>query len=69
MSFFYKEYNPSFLFKNAHANTISAALFRKKLTLDYERQRFINLNDVDFIDLEFVRKGEDKLVILMHGLE
>ena len=68
MSFFYKEYNPSFLFKNAHANTISAALFRKKLPLDYERQRFI-LNDGDFIDLDFVRKGEDKLVILMHGLE
>ncbi len=68
MSFFYKEYNPSFLFKNAHANTISAALFRKKLPLDYERQRFI-LNDGDFIDLDFVRKGENKLVILMHGLE
>ncbi len=68
MSFFYKEYNPSFLFKNAHANTISAALFRKKLPLDYERQRFI-LNDGDFIDLDFVPKGEDKLVILMHGLE
>ena len=68
MSFFYKEYNPSFLFKNAHANTISAALFRKKLPLDYERHRFI-LNDGDFIDLDFVRKGEDKLVILMHGLE
>ena len=68
MSFFYKEYNPSFLFKNAHANTFSAALFRKKLPLDYERQRFI-LNDGDFIDLDFVRKGEDKLVILMHGLE
>ena len=68
MSFFFKEYNPSFLFKNAHANTISAALFRKKLPLDYERQRFI-LNDGDFIDLDFVRKGEDKLVILMHGLE
>ena len=68
MSFFYKEYNPSFLFKNAHANTISAALFRKKLPVDYERQRFI-LNDGDFIDLDFVRKGEDKSVILMHGLE
>ena len=68
MSLFFKEYNPSFLFKNAHANTISAALFRKKLPLDYERQRFI-LNDGDFIDLDFVRKGEDKLVILMHGLD
>jgi len=68
MSFSYKEYNPPFLFKNAHANTILAALFRKKLPLDYERQRFI-LNDGDFVDLDFVHKGENKLVILMHGLE
>ena len=68
MSFFYREYNPPFLFKNTHANTILAALFRKKLPLDYKRQRFF-LNDGDFVDLDFVQKGEDKLVILMHGLE
>jgi hypothetical protein len=68
MSFSFKEYNPFFLFKNAHVNTILAALFRKKIPLDYQRQRFI-LDDGDFVDLDFVRKGEDKLVILMHGLE
>jgi predicted alpha/beta-fold hydrolase len=68
MSFFYKEYNPPFLFKNTHANTILAALFRKKWPLNYKRQRFI-LNDGDFVDLDFVHKGEDKLVILLHGLE
>ena len=68
MSFFFKEYNPPFLFKNTHANTILAALFRKKLPLDYERKRFF-LNDGDFVDLDFVQKGEDKLVILLHGLE
>ena len=68
MSFFFKEYNPPFLFKNTHANTILAALFRKKLPLDYERKRFF-LNDGDFVDLDFVHRGADKLVILMHGLE
>lgn len=68
MSFFYQEYNPPILFKNSHANTILASLFRRKLPLNYERQRFI-LNDGDFVDLDFVRNGEDKLVILLHGLE
>lgn len=68
MSFFYQDYNPPLLFKNSHANTISASLFRKKLPLDYKRQRFI-LSDGDFVDLDFVHNGEDKLVILLHGLE
>ena len=68
MSFFYREYNPPFLFKNTHVNTIFSALFRKKLPLDYERQRFF-LNDGDFVDLDFVHRGANKLVILLHGLE
>jgi len=61
-------YRPPFLFRNGHCNTISAAMLRPKIALPYERERFI-LEDGDFVDLDFVRKGSTRLVVLMHGLE
>jgi len=62
------DYNPPAIFKNAHINTIFAALFRRKKGVNYQRQRFI-LKDGDFIDLDFILTGADKIVVLLHGLE
>ena len=68
MPYINDDYRPPFWFKNNHINTISAALFRRKMKLIFERKRF-KLKDDDFVDLDFVITGADKLVILMHGLE
>lgn len=68
MPYIIDDYYPSLFFRNKHFNTISAAIWRKKWKLTYQRNRF-TLKDGDFIDLDFVQTGSDKLVILMHGLE
>lgn len=68
MPYLAADYQPPFIFRNNHINTISAAIWRKKKNLDYHRKRF-TLTDGDFIDLDFVYSGSDKIVVLMHGLE
>lgn len=59
---------PSFLFKNAHINTIFPALFRKVKKVNYTRQR-IDTPDGDFLDLDWSKVGSKRLVIVVHGLE
>lgn len=68
MPFIFNDYNPPLIFKNKHFNTISAALFRRKNKLTYQRKRFV-LKDGDFVDLDYVLTGADKIVVLIHGLE
>ena len=60
-------YKPSFLFKNAHFNTIYKTLFFND-PINYHRKR-IATPDKDFIDLDFSRVHSETLVIAMHGLE
>jgi len=60
-------YKPSFIFKNAHVNTIYKTLFYSE-TNSYKRKR-IKTKDNDFIDLDFSIKDSETLVIAMHGLE
>jgi predicted alpha/beta-fold hydrolase len=43
-------------------------MFRKIEGVDYTRER-LELIDGDFVDLDWVNKGSDKLVIISHGLE
>lgn len=62
------DYNPPFLFKNAHIQTIYPTLFRKVKGITYERER-IDTPDHDFIDLDWARVGADRAVIVSHGLE
>lgn len=62
-----KEYKPSILFRNGHINTIFPTYFRK-VTVEYERER-INLEDKDFLDFDWIKKNNKKLLILCHGLE
>lgn len=58
---------PSVLF-NGHLQTIFPALFRKHLSLPFDRER-ITTPDGDFLDLDWLRQDSKKLVIICHGLE
>jgi predicted alpha/beta-fold hydrolase len=58
---------PAILF-NKHLETIYPSLVRKvELTL-YTRER-ITTPDDDFLDLDWLKQGSKKLIILSHGLE
>jgi predicted alpha/beta-fold hydrolase len=60
-------YQPPFIFKQRHINTVYTTLFRRNY-VDYQRER-ISTPDDDFIDLDWLKNGQSKLVILCHGLE
>ena len=61
-------FKPPFYFRNNHLQTIFPALLRKVNGVNYERQR-LELNDGDFLDLDWSRVGSKKLIIALHGLE
>lgn len=58
---------PWFLF-NPHLETIFPSLLRKVALEKYQRER-IATSDQDFLDLDWLKQGSDKLVIISHGLE
>jgi len=60
-------YQPPFHLFNRHLETIIPSIFRKVSAL-YQRER-IELTDGDFLDLDWLSKGRNKLVIVSHGLE
>lgn len=57
---------PAFL-RNGHIQTILPAFLPRRLGLAFERQR-LELNDGDFLDLDWVRTGSERLAIITHGL-
>ncbi|RIV27663.1 alpha/beta fold hydrolase [Fibrisoma montanum] len=59
--------SPPFLY-NGHLQTIFPSVVRKVTGVVYERER-IDLNDGDFLDLDWLERGQRQLVILTHGLE
>ena len=61
-------YKPAFWFKFRHINTIFPAFFRSFPGFEYQRER-ITIPDGDFLDLDWSRNGNDKLLIVLHGLE
>lgn len=61
-------YNARWPFQNGHFNTLYTSLARKVHQLDFNRER-IDLIDGDFLDLDWMKNGKSKLVILSHGLE
>ena len=61
-------YQPSFLYRYTHFNTIYTALWRPLLDIPYIRERK-ETPDGDFIDLDWSKVGSDKLLICVHGLE
>ncbi len=58
---------PSYMF-HGHLETILPYLVRKVEEVPYERER-IELPDTDFLDVDWIRNGSDRLLILCHGLE
>lgn len=60
-------YRPPLWQWNGHLQTIYPSLFRK-IDVSYQRER-LNLPDGDFVDLDWARTGQSRLVIITHGLE
>lgn len=55
-------------FKNTFFNTIYPAIIRKVEGVNYVRER-LELEDGDFLDLDWSKVGSRKLVLVLHGLE
>lgn len=53
---------------NRHLQTMIPSLFRKIEGINYERER-LELEDGDFLDIDWVKNGHSKVVIVSHGLE
>ncbi len=62
------KYNPPFGFSNGHIQTLYPPLFRTVDSVKYQRER-IETFDSDFLDLDWSRQSNNKLVIISHGLE
>ncbi len=61
-------YLPPFFLFNPHLETIFPALIRRVSIDAYIRERIATPDD-DFLDLDWLRQGSDKVVIISHGLE
>lgn len=53
---------------NAHWETIIPSMFFKIKDVAYTRER-LELEDGDFLDIDWLKSGNDKCMILSHGLE
>ena len=53
---------------NGHFETVIPSLFYRVEGLRYERNR-LELDDGDFLDLDWIKNGNKRLIILTHGLE
>ncbi len=62
------DYQRPRLFVSPHLETIYPALFRRVPDVHYDRER-ISTPDNDFLDLDWIRNDQKKLVIISHGLE
>ncbi|MEJ0057753.1 MAG: alpha/beta fold hydrolase [Bacteroidota bacterium] len=61
------KYRPPLLLFNGHLETIVPSTFRK-INAAYQRER-LELSDGDFVDLDWMQSGSNKLIIISHGLE
>ncbi|MEQ8239824.1 MAG: alpha/beta fold hydrolase [Cyclobacteriaceae bacterium] len=64
-----EKYNkrPWYLF-NGHLESIIPYKTYKIYSVDYERER-IELDDGDFLDVDWLRNGSDKLIVISHAFE
>ena len=53
---------------NGHFETIIPSMFYRVEGLNYAKQR-LELDDGDFLDLDWIKNGNKRLMILSHGLE
>ncbi len=61
-------YTPPFYLRNGHVSTIVPSMFRKVNGVAYTRER-IETPDDDFLDIDWIKQGNEKLVVVFHGLE
>ena len=61
-------YKPPFHLRNGHLSTVLPSIYRKVEGVHYTRERIATPDD-DFLDIDWVKNGNSKLVILFHGLE
>jgi predicted alpha/beta-fold hydrolase len=57
-----------FFLRNGHVQTIVPVLLPRRVRASFIRER-LELADGDFIDLDWLRQGAQRLAILAHGLE
>ena len=62
------KYLPPFFLFSPHLETIYPSLLRRVKLTPYTRER-IPTPDNDFLDLDWIKKDSDKVVIISHGLE
>lgn len=62
------DYKPRLFLKNGHLNTMISSLARKTTVLSFIRTR-IKTKDQDDLDVDFLKGGNSKIVLLCHGLE
>ena len=62
------EYRAPYFFNNGHVQSIYPSLFRKLNDQFMVRER-TDIEDGDFLDLDWCRNGSRRLVIISHGLE
>ena len=58
----------AFPFSSGHVQTLFPHVFRSRARVSYQRQR-LETSDGDFLDLDWSRRGSDRLVLILHGLE
>jgi predicted alpha/beta-fold hydrolase len=61
-------FRPPFFLRNGHLQTIFPVLLPRRFQVTYQRER-MELEDGDFLNLDWIRAGSDRLAILSHGLE
>src|SRR5579859_7339657 len=61
-------YSPPWYLFNAHLETIYPSLFRSVQLIKYDAER-ISTPDDDFLELNWLKRGSNKIVIISHGLE
>ena len=63
-----KYIGPPYHLINGHLETIIPSVFNSVDDVHYQREQ-LELTDGDFLDLDWVKSNNDKLVILSHGME
>lgn len=59
---------PPFYYMNGHFETIIPSMSRKIEGVNYQREQ-IETPDDDFLNLDWLKNGHEKLLIISHGLE
>lgn len=61
-------FHAPFFLRNGHVQTILPVLLPRRVRTPFARER-LELPDGDFLDLDWLRQGAPRLVVLAHGLE